>query len=141
MEENILVFDKEITRNQMQSGLMICLYQYLFYVNMQEKPDVNLIVEGVFQKPLSECDPFVRKCLKTAIINAQTAINHIEPFLNEWIFTRLSLVEQAILLLGYTEIKYLEFPRPIAIDIAVKLAAKYADEKSHKFINAVLEKI
>lgn len=141
MEEIGLIFDKEMTRNQMQSGLMICLYQYLFYVNMQEKPDINQIVENVFHKPLNECDPFIRKSLKSAIIHAQTAINEIEPLLNDWVFTRLSLIEQAILLLGYVEIKHLGFARPVAIDIAVKLAAKYADEKSYKFINAVLENV
>ena len=141
MEEKNVVFDSEITRNQMQSGLMFCLYQYFFYVNMHEKPDINQIVENIFNKPISECDMFIKKCIKLAVINAQKAINEIEPLLNDWVFTRLSLVEQAILLLGYVEIKFLDFPRPVAIDIAVKLAAKYADESSYKFINAVLEKV
>ena len=141
MVESEMVFERELTRNQMQSGLMFCLYQYLFYVNMQEKPDLNQIVESIFHKPLNQCDPFIRKSIKSTILHAQEAINQIEPHLNDWVFTRLSLIEQAILILAYTEIKYLDFPKPVAIDIAVKLAMKFADEQSHKFINAVLEKI
>lgn len=141
MKEKDATISKPLTRNQMQNGLMVGLYQYLFYVNMNEKPDIVKIIEEVFDAKIKEVDPFIRKFFKEAVVNSQQSIIEIEKHLKDWRFARLSLIEQAILLLGYTEIKYLEFPKPIAINIAVKLASKYADEKSTKFINAVLQRI
>ena len=39
---------ENISRNQMQGKLMVCIYQYLLHVNMLEKPNMNEIIEGVF---------------------------------------------------------------------------------------------
>ena len=75
------------------------------------------------------------------MLHAQEAVDAISPLLNNWKFERLGYIERAILILAYVEHKYLEFPKPVAIDIAIKLSRKYADEESYKFINAVIENI
>ena len=40
---------ENLSRNQMQGKLMVCIYQYLLHVNMLEKPNMNEIIEGVFE--------------------------------------------------------------------------------------------
>jgi N utilization substance protein B len=132
---------ENLSRNQMQGKLMVCIYQYLLHVNMLEKPNMNEIIEGVFEMPVSKCDPFVKKCIKAVMLHAQDAIEAISPLLKQWTFERLGYIERAILILAYVQYKYLETPKPIVIDIAVKLARRYADEDSYKFINAVLQNV
>jgi len=141
MNEELLTTDINMTRNQMHTKLMICVYQYLFYLNLGEKPDINSIIEATFNISVSELDPFVKKCFLSVIRNMQTAVNTVSPLLKNWQFERLNLIEQAILILGFAEITYMDMPKPVVNDICVKLAIKYADEESHKFINAVLENI
>ena len=130
-----------LSRNQMQVKLMTCIYQYLLNVDMKEKPNMNEIIEGVFEMHVSKCDPFIKKCIKAVMLHAQDAVEAISPLLKQWTFERLGFVERSILILAYVEYKYLDIPKPVAIDIAVKLAVKYADDESFKFINAVLQNV
>ena len=129
------------TRNQIQNLIMVCIYQYLFYLNLEQKPDISSIIESTFEQPVAECDKFARCVIVNSIKNAQEAVDTITPLLNKWKFERLGLVEQAILIQAYTEIKYCNMPKPVVIDVAVKLCLKYANEDSYKFINGVLEKL
>ena len=59
--------------------------------------------------------------------------------MKDWKFERLNYVEQAILLSAYTQNKYMNQPKQVAINVAVDLAKKYADDNSYKFINGVLD--
>ena len=140
MEEKNVVSSK-YTRNQIQNLIMVCIYQYLFYLNLEQKPDISSIIESTFELPLAECDKFAKSVIVKSIKNAQEAVDTISPLLNKWKFERLGLVEQAILIQAYTEIKYCDMPKPVVIDVAVKLCLKYASEDSYKFINGVLEKL
>ena len=48
----------------------------------------------------------------------------------------------SILMLGITEYKYIgNVDKSVIIDVCVKLAKKYADEKDYRFVNALLDKI
>lgn len=141
MEEIVKKGKGEVSRNQLHGKIMTCLYQYFFYIKLEEKPDIKEIIQDVFDKPLTEVDPFAKKAVLETIKHAEEAVNTIEPNLVKYKFNRLSIVEQAILVLGYVEGKYLNLAKPIVIKIAVKLAQTYADAESYKFINAVLEKV
>jgi len=55
---------------------------------------------------------------------------------------RLGMVELSILRLATYELKsLLEIPYKVVIDEAVELAKIFASEDSHKFVNAVLDKV
>ena len=73
------------------------------------------------------------------IKNADSSIKDISNYLKDWKFERLNYVEQAILLSAYTQNKYMNQPKQVAINVAVDLAKKYADDNSYKFINGVLD--
>jgi N utilization substance protein B len=55
-----------------------------------------------------------------------------------WSFSRLTLVEQAILEVSAYEILYTETPGVVAVNEAVELSKDFSDEKSSRFINGVL---
>ena len=133
--------DSKLSRNQMHEKLMICTYQYLFYLSINEKQSIEDLLKASFQEHIDEVDKFSKDYLRTMILNLPDIVAHIEPLLNKWTFKRLEFVEQAILVLGYTEYKYLNTPKPVIINICVKLAQKFGNDESYKFINAVLENI
>jgi N utilization substance protein B len=128
-----------VSRNKIQELVVLALYQYLFYYTFDDRPSLKEIIENVFNCKASECDSFAKDLIKTAIKNADSSIKDISEYLNDWAFERLNYVEQAILLSAYTQYKYMEQPKNIAINVAVDLAKKYCDENSYKFINGVLD--
>ena len=127
------------SRNKIQELSVFALYQYLFYYSYEDRPSLREIIESVFQCPSKECDEFAKKLIKLAIKNADESIKYISGFLKDWTFERLNIIEQAILLSAYTQNKYMEQPKTIAINVAVDLAKKYCDDNSYKFINGVLD--
>lgn len=133
------VFEMAYSRNKLQELTVFCIYQYLFYYSSESKPSIGEIIESVFDCSVKECDPFVKKVFKDSIKYADESIKDISKYLNEWTFDRLNLLEQAILLSSYTQFKYMQQPKQVAINVAVELAKKYCDETSYKFINGVLD--
>ena len=53
--------------------------------------------------------------------------------------SRIGEIERSILYLALYEISQSELDRPIIINEAIKLAKKFGQNSSHKFINAVLD--
>lgn len=128
-----------MSRNKVQELTVFAIYQYLFYYEFEDRPSLKEIIETVFNCPSKECDVFAKDLIKAAIKNADSSIKEISKYLKDWKFERLNYVEQAILLSAYTQNKYLNQPKQIAINVAVDLAKKYADDNSYKFINGVLD--
>lgn len=120
---------------------MISLYQYLFYVSIDEKPDIQQIVNNVFDSNMSGIDEFARKTIIAAIQYGPEGVEEISKYLKEFSFERLNIVEQAVLLMGYAELVHLNIPKQVVINVCVKLAQKFSDSNSYKYINGVLEKI
>lgn len=137
--EEVLSNQSQLTRNQIQERIMIALYQYLFYISADEKPDISELIMNVFGTSINHIDAFAKQTILAAIKNGPEAVEAITQYLKDFNFGRLNIVEQAILLLGYIEIKYMEQPKQVAINVCVKLAQKFADHEAYKYINAVLE--
>ena len=127
------------SRNKVQELSVFALYQYLFYYNFENRPSLKEIMESVFETKASDCDPFAKELVKTAIKNADSSIKDISSYLKDWTFDRLNYVDQAILLSAYTQYKYMSQPKSVAIDVAVDIAKKYSSDDSYKFINGVLD--
>ena len=127
------------SRNKIQELVVFALYQYLFYYSYDKRPTLKEIIESVFECKSTECDEFAKDLIKSAIKNADSSIKDISAYLNDWTFDRLNYIEQAILLSSYTQFKYLNQPKTIAINVAIDLAKKYCDDNSYKFINGVLD--
>lgn len=128
-----------ISRNKIQELVVFALYQYLLYYNYENRPSLKEIIESVFECSSKECDSFAKDLIKLSIKNADDSIREISLYLKDWSFDRLNYIEQSILLSAYTQYKYMEQPKKIAINVAVDLAKKYCDDNSYKFINGVLD--
>ncbi len=63
----------------------------------------------------------------------------IQRFLKGWSFTRLAIVDRAILRLAVYELLYLpQIPKGVVVNEAIELAKTFSTEKSGKFVNGVL---
>lgn len=65
----------------------------------------------------------------------------IEPYLKNWTLQRLAKIDLLIMRLALFEMLGDEVPGVVAINESIQLAKKYTDDKSRKFINAVLANI
>ena len=69
---------------------------------------------------------------------ADTAVAALTP---EWPTYRQPVVDRSILRLALYEMVHEDTPPKVAINEAIELAREYSTEKSHLFINAVLDRI
>lgn len=76
------------------------------------------------------------------ILNNRAEIDtFISKYLRNWTLNRLSKVDLNLLRLGIYELSYAEKPKhpKLIINNVVELAKQYGNEKSYKFVNAVLD--
>ena len=118
------------------------VFQLVFgFIFTGEKDDQNL---DIFLEDLS-----LDNDDKNYIQNTyQGVINHFEEIqeilktnITGYTIDRVEKVALTCLVLGVYEIKYNDLVPAIAVDEMVKLAKKFGDEKSYKFVNGVLAKI
>lgn len=135
--------NEELSRNQLQKIAMTSIYDVLTYADMKEKVDVESIVSSLCDAPYSECDYFVKATTVMAIKEYDKAVDTFNANMRKWTFSRLNRVEQAILLLSYVHYFYVDpnVDKGIVIDIAIKLAKTYLEDKDYKFVNAILDKV
>lgn len=123
------------SRHKLRETAMTCLYQS-FLLNKDIKQVVYDNTEG------NEIDPFLYTVTIDAMTYKQVYIDQINATLrNDWEFTRLGYIEQAILLMACCELDLETAPKAIVIDEAVTLSKKYCDEEAYKLVNGVLDKL
>lgn len=113
------------------------IFQYVYMNNLFESKDLYLMEKNI---NLSEKD---NSYVDEVISNIESNINDIDSLISdtlnkEWTIDRLSKVDLSILRLAITEIVYLKIPYKVSVDEALEISKKYSDEKSPRFINAVL---
>lgn len=123
------------SRHKLRETAMTCLYQS-FLLNKDIKQVVYDNTEG------NEIDPFLYTVTIDAMTYKQVYIDQINATLrDDWEFTRLGYIEQAILLMACCELDLETAPKAIVIDEAVTLSKKYCDEEAYKLVNGVLDKL
>ena len=141
MENSNETIITKYSRTQQHTLVMQCIYQYLFYLELDDRPSPSDIIESVTKLPINEVDKFIKTSFVACVKNCQEAVNEVSKHLVDWTFDRLCYVDQAILILGYIEMKVLNIPAPVVINLCVKMAQKYCSDDSYKFINGVLDKL
>jgi transcription termination factor NusB len=93
--------------------------------------------------PYADCPYFTKAVLIAALKNLNGEIEAYNARMNKWTFDRLNRVEQALLLLSYSQYFYVEpdVDKAAVINVAVILAKKYLEATDYKFVNAILDKV
>lgn len=116
----------------------------------------ELVIQALYQKKISgDSNTKILKELKQAQKNLNTEkvsqiVKDIKLFEQEFSntieklsnipFERIGGIELSILYLALYEVSKSQLDIPIIINEAVKLAKKFGQNSSHKFINAILDK-
>ena len=125
-----------MNRHEMRVLAMQCVYQHLLL-----KKDIRKCLFDALEGQ-NEVDGYLYSLTITTCAHEDEYIQKVSEFLrDDWTFDRLSLVEQAILLISCQEILDNETSKPIVINEAVTLAKAYCDENSYKMINGVLDRL
>lgn len=131
-----------LSRNQEQEKIMFIIYQILFLNRMKNDFDLVEVIEDTMEENYSDVSVFVKEVVVKCVKNYNEIYNLILPNCKTWKMERINLVVISILMLGITEYKYIgNVDKSVIIDVCVKLAKKYADEKDYRFVNALLDKI
>ena len=105
--------------------------------------DVRGIVSGLCELPYEECDYFVKAAVVMAVKHFDEAVAAFNAKMRGWTFDRRNRVEQSILLLAYVHYFFVEpdVDKGVVIDIAVKQAKVFLEDKDFKFVNAILDNV
>lgn len=121
-------------RHQLRKRTM----KYLYTHRLLDKPIFMMLVEeGHLMQPDGE--QYILDLLKDIEVHEEDYIQSINQYLKDWSFERLSYVEQAIILLAWSELSRKQDDKAVIIDEAISLAKTYADESAYQYINAVLD--
>ena len=112
---------------------------FTVYQSLLLNKDIRVLFSLNFED--RNVDDFCNLIIEDIILNKNKYIDEISNYLVNWTFDRLSFLEQAILLVGTSELKQNLNSKNIVIDEAVNIAKKYCDDQSYKFINGVLDRI
>ena len=132
----------EKTRRQIaRETATIGIYQNLLVESSLE--DIyHFLSENETLAKSQESMEFAKWLVEKTVQNRKSYQDLIEKHLKKgWTFTRLSVMERAILLIATCELLESELPKTIVINVAVINAKKFCDDDSYKFINGVLSQV
>ena len=125
-----------MNRHEQRVIAMNSIYQHL----LLGKDIRKCVFEAM--KGSNEIDGYLYSITIGTVENKDKYIEKISSLLRkDWSFDRLSMLEQAILLISFQEILENETPKPVVINEAITLAKKYCDDDSYKLINGVLDQL
>lgn len=125
-----------MNRHELRVIAMESLYQHL----LLNKDIRQCVFENM--KGCNEIDGYLYNLTIGTIENKDIYVKKINDLLrSDWSFDRLSLLEQAILLMSFQEILANDAPKAVVINEAITLSKKYCDDNSYKLINGVLDRL
>lgn len=131
-----------MSRSKLREKVFQLLFRAEFNTEEEMKEQIPFFFEDEEQAPITEKEreQITQKCEEVL-----AKISEIDEKLNEnmtgWNTSRVGKVELAIMRLAVYEILFDEnVPASVAINEAIELAKKYAQDESPAFINGVLAK-
>ena len=135
---------EKISRNQENFIIMTVIYDELndYVAGQNHFRDVNEIILEITETPLKEHSAYVQNTIASVLSHYGEIVSAFQPHLRDWVWNRLPLLTQAVLLMSYAHFYFVEkIDKRIVINVAVELAKKYIEEKQAKFINAILDEV
>ena len=118
--------------------------QILFLWDARRQP-VDEVINAYYDTLLSEeqplRDPFVADLVRGTVQHVAEVDEQITRHAEHWRMERMPAVDRNILRLAVYEIKRGGTPAAVAIDEALELARKFANEESVQFVNGVLDAV
>ena len=120
---------------------MTCIYDALLYIDMDKEFSVEEIMSNVFEVDYDDISFFAKEIVIKSLAHIDEIKAKFQSNMPKWKFSRLNLVEQAILIMSYTHKETQKEDKKIIINIAVKLAKNFLEKDDYKFVNGILDKV
>ena len=131
-----------ISRNKEHELVMICIYDALTHISLGDEFSIEDTMEGIFEVPFENIFLFAKQVVVKSLKNIDQIEAVYQEKMPKWKFSRLNRLEQAILLMSYTQAQMEgKDSKRVIIDVAVRLSKKYLDESDYKFVNAILDNV
>jgi N utilization substance protein B len=114
----------------------------LYQREITEEPVGRILAEGSWNSEDGEPTEYCRQ-LVTGVEFAQARIDGIiEDISQNWVLSRMPLVDRSILRLAVYEMLYRDdVPDSVSINEAIEMAKVYGGEDSSKFVNGILGRL
>ena len=130
-----------LSRNQEHELIMTCIYDALLYIDMDKEFSVEEIMSNVFEVDYDDISFFAKEIVIKSLAHIDEIKAKFQSNMPKWKFSRLNLVEQAILIMSFTHKETQKEDKKIIINIAVKLAKNFLEKDDYKFVNGILDKV
>ena len=135
--------ENNLSRNKEQELIMISIYDALIYITSDMEFSLEKIVSSVYECSYSDVPLFSKEVIIKSLSNYNTIVPIYQDKMPKWKFDRINNISKAILLMAYTQNKLIKdkTDKSVIIDVSVRLAKKYLEDKDYKFINAILDNV
>lgn len=121
----------------------IWVLQILYGLDIRKKLDLENYKKSydnfMAEKGIIEKELYAEELLEGIIMELELLDAQINKYAINWDIDRMPAIDRNILRIAAYEIQH-EIPVKVAINEAVKIAKKYADDSSPSFINGILSK-
>lgn len=135
--------ENNLSRNKEQELIMISIYDALIYITSDMEFSLEKIVSSVYESSYSDVPLFSKEVIIKSLSNYNTIVPIYQDKMPKWKFDRINNISKAILLMAYAQNKLIKdkTDKSVVIDVSVRLAKKYLEDKDYKFINAILDNV
>ena len=124
IEDSLFIFNRTILK-QIITNIQKNIFQELLHWQFYEEKD----------------KVFFNTIIKHSIGNKVDIDSLLTKYSINWGADRFFLIDKVLISLAYSEMKYITTPRTVVINEYVNLAKMFNDDKSSRFVNAILDKI
>jgi len=121
----------------------VWVLQILYGLDIRKKLDLENYKKSysnfIDEKGVLADDLYAEELLEGIIMELELLDAQIDQYAINWNIDRMPAIDRNILRIAAYEIQH-DIPAKVAINEAVKIAKKYADDRSPSFINGILSK-
>ena len=124
---------------QRRAGRTLAIQALFAFLERDQKIPLSETYESVAEEAGITETGFGWNILQTAIENLGKTKVIIRAFAPEFTFEKIAPVNRVLLILGITEMKFMDTPPVVVINEYIELAKDFGEDKSPNLINGVLD--
>lgn len=127
-------------RVQRRQARILALRTLFYYLERDAEKDLRECFDYILQEIDGEkTNDFAWEIVDTAVKNLGKIKVLVHAFAPEFVFDKIAPINRALLVLGMSEMKFMETPPVVVINEYIELAKEYGEDKSPAFLNGVLD--
>jgi N utilization substance protein B len=127
-------------KQQRRESRVLALETIFSFLARDEKVSLEVSFRHVLRNIAEKKeDEFAEELLKATVDNLGVIKVIVKAFASEFAYEKIAPINRAVLILGITEMKFLDTPPVVVINEYIELAKDFGEDKSGGFINGVLD--